>query len=126
MKRINTRTLLLQIPLQVIFVWLAINYARAHEVSHTGWWRLSDTLVLIGILIAYAITTAITRAPPAVQPILMWIVLPAFVLIGLHLGYEIGGSISQPTIGIVLGSCLGVVAGFFARRSILREQLHAT
>jgi hypothetical protein len=105
---------------------LASHYGHANEVNHTDWWRLSDTLVLIGILIASAITTAITRAPLAAQPILMWVVLPAYMLIGVHFGYEIGGSVSEPTMGIVIGSTLGVVAGFFARRSILREQLHAT
>ena len=126
MARNSTRMLLLYLPLQAIFVWLAVNYGHAHEVNRTDWWRMSDTLMLIGILIAYAITTAITRARLAALPILMWVVLPAYALIGAHFGYEIGGSVSQPTIGIVIGSCLGVVAGIFARRSILREQLHAT
>jgi hypothetical protein len=117
---------LFQVPLQVVGSWIGLTYGYAHESNHIGWIRLTDVLMIIGILLAYLITVAIAAAPPTRRALLMWVALPTYALIGSKLGYIAGGSLfGQPTIGILIGAAIGFVVGNIARSSILAQyRLH--
>jgi hypothetical protein len=109
-------------PMILLGCWLGIAFGHAYEKKYYSLLYFSDIAVAIGAVLGGAFAIAIWYAvKPSQRRWLMWIVLPAYAVIGLRMGNIAGKQIDWAIPGAVIGGVIGCLLGYVAGRAIASQ-----
>lgn len=121
-------------PMMLLGNWIGQATGRAYDNAYAPvLGHIFDTAVagLFGSLLLGGLAIAIWfRVSPSQRQWLIWVVLPAYTVIGLVLGYllgyipdKLGSTLNGAYVGAVIGCIVGSMVGYAAGHAIVSQSL---